>query len=443
MSARASALLAAFALAVASFALLTFVWGWGGERPARGRARDAAPARAAPAGHGPRLEGASARPRAEGPALREGSSAPAVSGRVVDPSGEAIIAGRVALWCLPAGEASGAPIADGALELDASGEFRGPACEGTICAEFVHPSMVQRGAWVLEPGRSARLVADALERRGGAVVDQDDAPVAGARLQILALDEAEDPAASPFTSQSTVADAEGNFSFALRAPPPCDPCREASGRCVADDASPRGEMLLVARAPGHRVGERRVELASDAPWRIELEDPAPPVRGRLVDDSDEAYPRAKILARSEPRPYEVHQASVVGDRFELTDLGDGPYELRAIQDGVELAVRAGVLAGEDVELGGGLPAAGVALRLRVLDAAGAALVGAEVDGGPFVAAEADSHGEVEAAHVLPGPYNLRIWPPGRGPERHHVVVSDGASDVTIEVKVGAQLREPR
>jgi hypothetical protein len=181
-----------------------------------------------------------------------------------------------------------------------------------------------------------------------------------------------------------------------------------------------------------------VDLDGDGSWRVELGDPAAPITGRLVDDAGEAYPRAKILARSDPRPYEVHQAAVDGDAFELAELGDGPYDLRAIQDGIELAVQAGVEAGEEVELRGGLPAAGVELRLRIVDDGGAPLTGAEVDGGPFVAAKADGDGLVTATKVLPGPYSLRIWPPGRGPESHRVVVSDGEAEVELEVRIGAR-----
>ena len=61
-----------------------------------------------------------------------------------------------------------------------------------------------------------------------------------------------------------------------------------------------------------------------------------------------------------------------------------------------------------------------------------------VDGGPFVAARADGDGVVAATKVLPGPYSLRVWPPGRGPESHRVVISDGEAALELEIRVGAR-----
>lgn len=419
---------AVIALGIAAFVVV-------GERPERTRGRGARGSRA-------RVAGSPEDPRALGVGARESdlSASARVSGRVEDADGIAVTDGRLILHCLRDGASQSAPIPHGTLELGPEGEFEGYGCRGLICAELSHTAMIQGDSWVLAPGKPAVLVARPLGRREGIVVDADGEPVAGARLVIRPLPEERDPTAlPPFTSRTALSDGDGLFTFARVERPPCDPCAEASGRCSVGDereVPTYVTMLLIARAPGFRDSETTVEIEGQEPWRVVMEAPAEPLRGRLVDDSGAVYPRARILARSQGRAHEIHQAPVIDGRFELGELGEGPYDLRAIQDGIELATQSGAAAGDEVELRGGLPAVGVALTLVVTASDDdRPLADVAIDGGPFTAARTDAAGEVSAAEVLAGTYSLLLRAPGLEPQRRSVVVSEGEPSLTVEVEI--------
>ncbi len=356
-----------------------------------------------------------------------------LSGRIEDTDGTPYAEGRVRLSCLSGGPEQIVPV-------EADGSFHGSACD-QACASFIHPSMIQTEAWVLRAGREEVWSVRPLARHGGVVTSPEGEPVAAARLH---LDRPGDgPSAEPLglTSANTVSDGDGRFSFAVAEPPPCDPCRAAKGRCVAGEASAplsATTFELSAAAPGYRGVRRQVSTASEEPWTVVLAAPGEITQGRLVDEEGRAYPRAKILARSTERPSEVHRAALEGAEFELGELGEGTYELRAIQDGVELALAEGIVAGEAIELVGGLPASGVELRVQIVDRGGRALPGVLVDGGPFVGAESDERGEVEAAQVLPGAYGLRLRPPESGVVRHRLMVREGESAWTERIQLEAQ-----
>ncbi|MEZ4452072.1 MAG: carboxypeptidase-like regulatory domain-containing protein [Nannocystaceae bacterium] len=362
-----------------------------------------------------------------------------VSGRVEDSDGLPVTDGRLILHCLRDGAAQSAPIPHGTLELGPEGEFEGYGCRGVICAELAHNAMIQGDAWVLEPGKPSTLIARPLGRREGTVVTRSGEPVPGARLLIRPLPGERDPTAlPPFTSRTALSDGDGVFSYARVERAPCDPCAEASGRCSVGEereVPTYATMLLVARAPGFRDSERTVEIEGSEPWKVVMEAPAEPIRGRLVDEGGAVYPRARILARSQLRAYEVHQAAVVDGAFEVGELGEGAYDLRAIQDGVELIAHAGAVAGDEVELRGAPPAAGVALTLVVMNEEGQPLADVAVDGGPFNGARTDAAGEVGADEVLAGAYSLLVRTPGRAPERRSIVVSEGEPAVRVEVEI--------
>jgi hypothetical protein len=195
------------------------------------------------------------------------------------------------------------------------------------------------------------------------------------------------------------------------------------------------EMLLTARAPGYRLTEvlvRAGQADEDEPVRIELLPPSSRIVGELVDAAGNPYARASVLARSTARPHEIHSARVDGGAFDFGELGDGTYRLRAVQDGVELAVVERASPGDRVEMRGRHNATGPDLRVEVVEA-GRPVPGLTVDGGPFAGAETDSRGVVVARRVVPHQYVLRVRGPGRGASSHHISV--GGTGATQEIRI--------
>lgn len=428
------------ALAVVAAALA--VWlaigddGGAGKSPARKPTRRAAPTPAATAHGG-----------AMGVARRgevDRSGVGVVRGRIIDTDGMPVTEGRVILHCL-AKEQSG-PIEGGALEVGPEGEFSGPGCRGIVCAEFRHTHLLPRDPWVLEPGQAPpTLVARPLERAVGSVVDREGQAVAGAQVFVRRGADDDPGALPPFTSRNAATDGEGFFGFARVERPPCDPCGEASGRCEPGDARDvptYASLVLVARAPGFRSTEKTVSLDDDEPWQLVLLPPLSPLHGTLTDAEGRAYPRARVLARSQGRGYEIHQARAESGQFSLAELGEGAYDLRAVQDGIELAASLGHAAGATVELVGQVPAHGHDVVLEVVrSGTDEPIAGAAVDGGPFAGARTDPSGVVRAEGVLPGTYALGIRVPGLRTQRHELVVGEGGDGPLaerVEVASGAR-----
>jgi len=355
-----------------------------------------------------------------------------VRGRIVDNDGIPVTEGRVILHCLPPGGSHSFPIDAGVVEVGEEGQFVGPGCRGLVCAEFRHTHLLPREPWVFEANQSEQLVtARPLERIVGTVVDVEGQPVGGARLMVRRGSDDDPTALPPFTTSTTTSDAEGGFGFARVERPPCDPCGEASGRCEVGDAAEvpaYNALVLVARAPGFRSVERPVELGQED-WQVTLLPPLPALRGTVRDAEGRAYPRARVLARSHVRGYEVHQAVVKDGSFALAELGEGGYDLRVLQDGVTLATATEVDAGTEVTLVGDRPAEGPTLVIEVVRRDGGdGVAGALVDGGPFAGARTDADGRVQAEDVAPGRYALVIRATGSGTQRREVEVAGGAGE---------------
>lgn len=353
-----------------------------------------------------------------------------VKGRIVDLEGMPVTEGRVILHCLRTGGSHSFPIDGGVVEVGEEGQFVGPGCRGVVCAEFRHTHLLPREPWVFEPNRGEEVVtARPLERITGTVVDPEGQPVAGARLMVRRGSDDDPTALPPFTANSTVSDADGVFNFARVERPPCDPCGEASGRCEVGDAAEvpaYNALVLVARGAGFRGVERAVELGQDD-WQIMLLPPLPPLTGTVKDAEGRSYPRARVLARSHARGYEVHQAVVKDGAFTFAELGEGGYDLRVLQDGVTLATANEVEAGSQLALVGDRPAAGPTVVVEVVRREdGVGVAGAQVDGGPFAGARTDADGAVQAEDVAPGSYALVIRAPGSGTQRREIVVPAGA-----------------
>lgn len=367
-----------------------------------------------------------------------------VRAQVVDPDGLPLSEGTVVLSCLRDGEVQ--RIRDGALRIGEEGWIEGPGCRAEICAELMHPAFVPAEPWVLRPGGEHVVVARPLPRLHGEVVDAEGEPVPAATVAFVAPLDADPTAMLPLVSRSTTTDADGAFSAAWIERPPCGPCEAARGECDARPLPLHDRITVFVRADGLVPAQVAVDALDppgtdlDAPLRIELSSSDALLSGRLTDMGGRGYPRAFVLARSRQRPHEQHRADVVDAEFELDGLGEGTYDLRALQDGVELTTVTDVRAGEAVELLGEPSADGpdVVLEVRV---EGGSAEGIVVVGGPFRGDRTDMEGKVRAEQVLAGEYLLRLRGPGRRPSVHTVTIEplEGAAarpdeqHVTIEL----------
>ena len=341
-----------------------------------------------------------------------------VHGRIVDDDGEPLEGGSVMLSCL--GDEGVAPIAGGTVAIQEDGGFEAPGCAGTICAELKHPTAIAAEPWVLEVGRAAVLRATTLPRLWGTVEDATGEPIAAASVQLVPpADAGDDPAALPVVSSSTSTDEDGLWSVALLERPPCDPCREALGTCADDGLVVHDRIEIHARAPGHAAASVELDLttavgrAPESPVHVRLGRPAAALEGTLVDPEGRPYPRAQVLARSVARPVEQHAVRVEdGTAFAFTELGAGEYELRAIQDGVELVPSTPAAPGDRVVLTGDRRADGPDV-IVVVHSGGRPVANVRVDGGPFREATTDMQGQVRAERVIPGPLRLRLRRGGR------------------------------
>ncbi|MEM7156498.1 MAG: carboxypeptidase-like regulatory domain-containing protein [Myxococcota bacterium] len=335
-----------------------------------------------------------------------------VSGHVVDEDGGAVVEGQLILWCLNA-DGEVARIRDGVVALDREGHFEGPGCKGRVCPQLNHPARVPAAPWTLRPGVEAELETRALARLWGQVVDPQGQPVAGAQIVVAAPTDEDPGAVLPVVSPRTSSDADGEFSLAKIERPPCDPCQQAREACHTDLLPVIDRVLITARVPGFAPGSIDIDLEevgdADNPVKLVLREAEAAITGRLLDAAGEALPRAVVLARSELRRHEQHRAEAEGGVFAFEGLADGPYTLRAIQDGRELLQRGSVEPGATVELR--LDEISMDIAVRVVDTDGNPWPDVQVDGGPFRRQRTDAQGLVRARRVVPGTYISRVKPP--------------------------------
>jgi len=341
-----------------------------------------------------------------------------VLGRIVDDDGEPLEGGSITLSCLV--DDAVVPIAGGTVTIEEDGAFEAPGCAGTICAVLDHPAAIAAEPWVLEVGRAAVLRATTLPRLWGVVEDASGEPIVAASVRLVPpADAGDDPAALPVVTSSTTTDGDGFWSVALVERPPCDPCREAIGACAEPTLVVHERLEIHARAPGHAPAQVELDLstprgrAPEDPVRVRLGPPAAALHGTLVDPEGRPYPRAQVLARSVARPGEQHTVRVEDEAaFRFAELGDGEYELRAIQDGTELVPWTPAAPGDLVALAGDRRANGPDVIVVVTDG-GRPAAHVRVDGGPFRDASTDMQGQVRATRVLPGALRLRLRRGGR------------------------------
>lgn len=364
-----------------------------------------------------------------------------VGGRVYDEDGIPVDGGVVILSCLDGRGEPGAFIPGGVAKLDEDGSFVSTGCGGTVCAQLQHPTLLQTQPWVLESGETRELEARPLERLRGQVRNAEREGVASARLVLLPTPEDDDPrAVSPFVSRKASTDADGSFFFAKIERPPCDPCGEVQGRCepgAPAEIPSYTQMLLTARAPGYAVGEVRIDTEASDNLLVIVPAPGEPLIGSLLGRDDRPYRRARILATgSGDRRHDKHGAQPDTEgAFSLDELAAGQrYDLRAIQDGVELATATGVAAGESVDMVGEWDAVGVRIDVTIRDRDGLVRADAIVSGGPFEASHADRAGRVTQFGVVPSQYTLAVRAGGE-PERVTITVEPGGEDQEFEVVV--------
>lgn len=355
-----------------------------------------------------------------------------VRGQVVDEDGAPVGEGQLVLWCRDT-EGRVARIREGVLPLDAEGRFEGPACRGEVCPELRHPARVPAEAWALRPGIEVTLEARLLPRLWGRVVDPQGVAVAGAAVSLtLPLDEDDPSALLPVGVSQTSSDADGEFSVPRLERPPCDACQAARGACP-DEILPVSDRVQVsARAAGWAPGSRVVELDegdADAPFEVVLAPATAAIRGHLVDAEGVSLPRALVLARSESQPHEQHRSEAGEGTFAFEALAEGPYTLRALQDGRELARREGVTPGATVSL-----ALAVVVRdveLQLVDPSGRPWPNVEVEGGPFARQRSDLEGRVRVERVAPGHYFLRLRPPGEAKRPYDLQIPEIGSNAAV------------
>ena len=380
----------------------------------------------------------------EGVRASEVSSAETlVSGQVVDLDGVPLDEGTLMLSCIDA-DGEVVAIREGVARITETGAFRGPGCPHIVCADLQHHSMIRADAWLLRSGVPARLGARPRARLEGMVVDSGGNPVSGATVGTLIPQDEDALTNVPFLARTVTSDEDGRFAFVLIEMPPCDPCAEALGTCsneherqlpVAD------RVVLIASANGHRAGELAIDVAAGGPVRLVLGEPAAAITGTLTDETGAPYARASIIARSLERRYEQHRVMVDRGTFSIDDLGEGPHELRAIQDGTELARAHDILPGAHVQLHGRWSAHGIVVTLKILrEATGGAVSGVEIDGGPFNAVRTDLDGRVVAHGVMPGEYGVMVRGSAGEPTRHVVHIPEQAlrdQQWLVSVAIGA------
>lgn len=337
-------------------------------------------------------------------------SEPRVRGQVVDRDEGPLGEGSLVLACPEVGVI-------GRASIDDEGGFEGPACpDGPTCARLIHPGSHQREAWRLDAEVPVELEVEPAPRIAGLVRSAAGA-VEGAEIFVRRGER----------RWSSRSDPEGAFMVSLGATSLADdhdPCTV--------EPEPSDPFALTILAADLRPQGASVPAGGDEQLEIMLTEPAPPLLGRLIDREGRAFTRARVLARSHERPDEAHAITPdAAGEFALTSLGAGAYELRAIQDGVELA-RVEAQAGANVVMRATLAARGPTLELVVRDSeTREACMGVRVDGGPFRAARTDAQGKVEALDVLAGPVSLSLRSGSEGGSRERVEIPPGERGQTI------------
>jgi hypothetical protein len=272
----------------------------------------------------------------------------------------------------------------------------------------------------------------------GRVIDQKGNPLARAEVELTAP-----PAGDAF--EIVRSDQQGRFTIGPVAPGRYQVWARAAGHALVSppelelraDGAPRLDVRLAraAQLSGQVVDEQGKPLAGAlvtvaAQTGLGVQDLAV-LPGSLPAASDAANLPAEALTR---KGRLRSTASGEGGRFLLPDLPPGPVRVE-VTAAARLPVRRGpmdVEAGRGVDLGKLTLVAGVALAGRVLDEAGAPLLGARIEarqmdtGLPPFTAVADEEGKF-VVYLPRGRVSVMASAAGRAPELRDPIVLDPAA----------------
>ena len=337
-----------------------------------------------------------------------------VAARVIDADEGPLGEGSVVLGC-PDGTSIGR------AAIGEEGWFEAPACPSShTCARLVHSGSVQREPWRLSAGESVELEVEPAPRVGGQVF-ADGRAFAAAQVIVRRGDRR-------WTGSS---DLDGAFMVALAEP------STLAGPCEFEASSADADFELLVLAAGWRPWVGAIPARGDEALSIALAEPAPALTGRLEDPQGRAFSRARVLVTSRERPDEAQALHPdEAGRFEARGLGDGIYQLRALRDGLELAL-AQAEAGADVVMASTRSARGPTLELQVRDERGLPMPAVRVDGGPFTSAKTDAMGRVFASDVFAGAIDLRLRPANSdcGVSRESIEIPAGEQGETIRLEL--------
>ena len=269
--------------------------------------------------------------------------------------------------------------------------------------------------------RGARLVLRPAAHVSGTVEQSDGTPVAGAPVFAERYDFGPVAAATPLGTT----DAKGRFE---------------------GDLAP-GEVTLRATAPN---GEARSSVLSlhagnASEGLVLVVDIGGEIEGRVVEESGHPVASASVYAVETASQRVSNGVAVAGDgTFQIPGLPTGVYAVIA-RSGARRVQKAGVRlsAGDtrqvEIRFGTG------AIAGRVLDAAGAPLVGASVDvapeGGSAIAEtgmESGPDGAFRFEGLAGARFTVRAVAPAGDAERHGVAA--GATDVVLRIETQGQLQ---
>lgn len=208
-----------------------------------------------------------------------------------------------------------------------------------------------------------------------------------------------------------------------------------------DPHAPRGTLIVLADAPGHRQEWRQVEAAAEEAVLVLA--PQATVSGRVVDAAGEPVAGARLVASSQAGwagrrppatdravsaadggfrlsrldPATVHRLLVEHPRFATAELDLAAPPAGGAREGLEVVLDRGTRAFGVVFGADGAPLAGATAELRPMRGSDSPFrvrsLGRDEPSAPSAASDADGRFVIE--HVVPGRFDLHVTAPGHAP----------------------------